>query len=153
MDFITWFQGWLIRHPLKTLTDEERQSSTESVMARVRAITPHQHRLPVRMRLSWGWPRLAIAVATIAIVVGVLRTTQQTRRQLAQQPHTNAPSRPATSSAGSPQATDDEWVDQTLKLLEQLDEDAAPDTSTESEDESWLKELELLDEHGLSGAS
>ena len=153
MEFMSWLHHWLARHPMKTPTQEEQRRSTASVMERVRVIGPHQHDVPAQARWSWAWPRFAIAVATIALVVGIVRVSQPLRRQLAQQPHQAAPTRPETKSAVPQTMTDDEWVDQTLKLLDQLDEEVVPDASTESEDEPWLKELELLDERDLSNAS
>ena len=153
MEFMSWLHGWLARHPMKTPTQEEQRRSTASVMERVRTMGPHQHDVSARVGWSWAWPRLAIALAAIVIVVSVSRVSQPVRRQLAQQPHQAAPARPDAQSAAPQTMTDDEWVDQTLKLLEQLDEEVAPSTSTESEDEPWLKELDLLDERDVSNAS
>jgi hypothetical protein len=152
MEFLTWLRSWLTRHPLKEPAETERASYTVEVMTRVRAlgspsvVTPAT--VPVR-RWSW-WPRMAMAMATAAGLVFAVSTVHQTRRRLAQQPQGAAASHPSAVLAESP-VSDEEWIEQTLQLLEELEEETAPETAGDgSNDEEWLDELQWLDESELS---
>ena len=145
MEFLTWLRNWLLRHPLKEPTDAERSDYTADVMAKVRALDLQPVRAPVLVPArSWGWwPRLAMAMATAAGLAFALSTTHQTRRQLAQQPQGVTVSE-----------LDEEWLEQTLELLEQLEGETSPETAGDgSEDDEWLDELQWLDESELSTAS
>lgn len=146
MEFLTWLRSWLLRHPLKEPTDAERSHYTAEVMARVRALGPQPASAPIRVPArSWGWwPRMAMAMATAAGLAFVVSTTHQSRRQLAQQPQGVTVSDPS----------DEEWLEQTLELLEQLEGETSPETAGDgSEDDEWLDELQWLDESELSAAS
>ncbi|MEK7880255.1 MAG: hypothetical protein AAB285_10385, partial [candidate division NC10 bacterium] len=69
-----------------------------------------------------------------------VHTASQTRRQLAQQPQGATVSDPS-----------EEWLEQTLELLEQLEGETSPETAGDgSNDEEWLDELQWLDESELS---
>lgn len=144
MDLTTWLNQWLHRHPLKELPTEQRSRYTAEVMARVRRLAPPASKL-VRRWLPWPGRTaltLASAVAGIAIAVAVSQTVR-------------APGRIPTPSvavlAESPADEDQAWLEETLQLLDELEEelpeDAAPD------DESWLEELEMLDEAELAARS
>ena len=148
MEFLTWLQNWLRRHPLKEPTDAERSHYTAEVMARVRALSPLPGVSPARASVRpWAWwPRMAMAMATAAGLVFAVSTAHQTRRQLAQQPQGVTVSDPS----------DEEWLEQTLELLEQLEleGETSPETAGDgSDDEEWLDELQWLDESELSTAS
>lgn len=155
MEFLTWLRSWLTRHPLKEPAETERASYTVEVMTRVRAlgspsvVTPAT--APVR-RWSW-WPRFAVAMATTAGVAVAVGIFSQERPQLAQQlPQDVRISEPA-ALAESP-STDEEWLEQTLQLLEQLEEDPSAETAGDGADEEdWLEELQWLDDSELSTAS
>jgi len=185
MEFLTWLRSWLMRHPTKEPTDAERSRYTAEVMARVRALGPlpggSPARAPVRPwawshALAWArragllgtrpaadgssrqgvgwWPRMAMAMATAAGLVFALTSAHQTRRQLAQQPQGVTAAHPSAVLAESP-ASDEEWLEQTLDLLEQIDEEppSAETAGDGSNDEEWLDELQWLDERELSTAS
>ena len=51
--------------------------------------------------------------------------------------------------------SDDQWIDQTLSLLDQLHEDDAipADNSGSSSEEEWMNELQFLDDSELSASS
>ena len=165
MEFLTWLRSWLTRHPLKEPADAARAHYTAEVMARVRAVGPLPGGSPARapvqpwawwsrhLRQVMGWPRFAVAMATAAGVAFAVHTAQQTRRQLAQQPQGVTVSDPSASFAESP-ASDEEWLEQTLQLLEQLEEDSSTETAGDGADEEdWLEELQWLDDSELSTAS
>ena len=154
MNFIAWFQAWLLRHPLKEPTEMDRVQYTADVMAKVHAArrptavvsTPHRRWL--------AWPRLAVVTALVAASVLMVVNAQR-----AGTPHLatelRAPSTPPNASfllAESP-PSDPEWVGQTLQLLDQLDEEAPANASDDSSDEEWIKELELLDDSDLASIS
>ena len=82
-----------------------------------------------------------MAMATAAGLAFVVSTTHQSRRQLAQQPQGVTVSDPSS----------EEWLEQTLELLEQLEGETSPETAGDgSNDEEWLDELQWLDESELS---
>ena len=45
---------------------------------------------------------------------------------------------------------DDQWLEQTIQLLEQFDEDVSSDVSSEGSEEDWMNELKVLDEADLT---
>jgi hypothetical protein len=92
-------------------------------------------------------------MATAAGVAFAVSATHQARRQLAQQPQGVAASEHSSSLAES-SPSDEEWLEQTLQLLEQLEEDTSPETAGDgSDEEDWLEELQWLDDSELSSAS
>jgi hypothetical protein len=65
---------------------------------------------------------------------------------------THQPSRQLPQIAESPSA-DDRWLEETLLLLEELDEDVADETVGGALEEEWLEELQLLDDMELTARS
>jgi hypothetical protein len=162
MDLTRWLTTWLSRHPLKEPTAVDRAQDTAEVMQRVRALadpTPE----PAAPRGAWLWVRFGLVAAGVAAVLDIVGVVQPRRAQLAavgesvefeRTPPTEAPqtARPLELAESLP--TDETWVDQTLELLDQLDESAPEDDNgSVSTDEDWLKELELLDETDLASRS
>ena len=165
MEFLAWLRRWLMRHPTKEPADAERAHYTAEVMTRVRSLDPlpggSPARTPLRLWARWSsrlrqvveWPRVAVALATAAGLALAVNTVHQTRRQLAQHPQDVTVSHPSAMLAESP-ASDEQWLEQTLHLLEQLEEDPSTETAGDgSTDEEWLNELRWLDENELSTAS
>ena len=156
MEFLTWLRSWLMRHPTKEPTDAERAHYTAEIMARVRTLGPLPGGSPARAPVRpWAWwPRIAMAMATAAGLVFAVSTAHQTRRQLTQQPQGATASHPSAVLAESP-TSDEAWLEQTLDLLEQIDEEppSAETAGDGSNDEKWLDELQWLDERELSTAS
>lgn len=130
--------SWLTSHPLKKPSGIDRAQYTAEVMAKIKAqLQPAP--APVR---SWlPWPRLALTLATVA--TGILIMVSVTRLQ---------PGQPVTTLAESP-ASEDRWVEDTLQLLDELDEDVADDTVGGTSEEEWFEELQLLDETELAASS
>ncbi len=157
MEFLTWLRSWLMRHPTKEPTDAERAHYTAEVMARVRALGPLPGGSPARAPVRpWAWwPRMAMAMATAACLVFALTSAHQTRRQLAQQPPGATASHPSATMLAESPTSDEAWLEQTLDLLEQIDEEppSAETAGDGSNDEEWLDELQWLDERELSTAS
>lgn len=124
--------SWLARHPLKRPSSIDRAQFTAEVMAKIKALdSPAPAPAPVR---SWlPWPRLAMTLATVAAGILIMMSV------------THQPARHLTQVAESP-ATDDQWVEETLQLLDEFDEDVSSETAGNGSDEEWLDELELLDE-------
>jgi len=149
MDFTTWLRTWLARHPLKGPAGIDRARYTAEVMGQVKtglrpALLPARHWLPVP---RWG---LAAAVAAAGLVVAIGAVNVQ-RRQLAEQ----AMERTRLLAESAP--TEERWLDQTLDLIDQLNEGGAEadsdDASEGLSDDDWLNELELLDQAELSASS
>lgn len=153
MDFAAWFKTWLARHPLNAPTDLGRSSYTAEVMARVKALAePAPAPAPAR---SWAaWPRWAltgaVAAAGMAIAFGVARSIRRDE-PLARDPA----STPQILRLAESSPSDESWVEETLQLLDQLDEDISEDASSDAAgaDEEWLDELEMLDERDLAASS
>lgn len=148
MDLAAWLKTWVARHPLKAPSDETRARFTAEVMARVRALqSPAPAPMPVRTWLTW--PRLSLAVATAA--AGLFVIGRLGGPSLPQQ--TNL----AMVLAESP-SSDEAWVDDTLQLLDELEEEGSDNPSGESAapdgGEEWLlEELQLFDESELAATS
>jgi len=179
MDVEAWFRRWLSRHPLKMPTTAEQKRYTAEVMARVKALEQPTQR-PVVLRSRWVWPRLALVASTaalIALVVGRVERTPE-RPQVAQQLEHDIQLFAALDetieleSAGDDveqlaqelesydtlllaQAGEDDagWLEQTLELLDELDEALPEDATGDSSDEDWLRELEFLDDSDLAASS
>lgn len=146
MDFASWLQSWLTRHPLKAPRAIDRADYTADVMARLKAEAP----VPVRAPW-WPWPRLALAMATAAagalVALTIFRWVQLPATLVddaAQEAQVLAESSPAESN--------ERWVEETMQLLDQLDEDVSSDSDRNAE-EDWLEELQLLDETDLAASS
>jgi len=130
--------SWLSRHPLKGPSDMHRAQYTAEVMAKVKAETqPAPAPSPVRAWLPW--PRLALTMATVAAgVLLMLTVTHPTSRRMSQ--------------LAQSQNTEDQSLNDTLQLLDQLDENAADDATGTSE-EDVLQELKQLDDTELAASS
>jgi len=188
MDFAAWFRAWVTRHPLKTPRGTDTVCYTDDVMAKIKALapTPNVGRPLVMPYLVWGWPRLALIAATAAVgLLIVIGTVHRTQLQLASAIDRDAqvitavdelvPTAPNGNGA-TPEdlaqelqtadalilaesvPSDDQWLDQTLQLLQQLDEDVPAEAistnghAAESQDE-LLKDLQQLDEKDLTANS
>ena len=180
MDFTAWLTRWLTRHPLKEPTGIERARYTAEVMTKIQAV--EQPSL-VPVRHGFPWLRLALVVATAAAGVAVVivttrpssqRLTEQVSREsqllatfesdselltadhhdaeaLAQEMETMDTVVLAESQPG-----DNRWIEQTVQLLEQLNQDMPADTSSEGGSVTgtdWIEELKQLDENDLSSSS
>ncbi len=130
----------------------DRERFTEHVMARVREASAQ--RQPVRAWLAW--PRVGMALASslagVLLVIGLQSRT--TGPQLAQQVSQQAFQEQASIgrlvlAESSP--SDDQWLEQTLELLEEFD-DSSTDATAGSE-EDWLQELQMLDQEEISSSS
>ena len=149
MDFATWLKTWLTRHPLKEPTTLDRADYTREVMARAKAL---DQPVPSPARSWFPWPRLVLAVVTAAAGLAlVIWTANRSTSQVAQ-----APAHTTLTLAESP-AGDAQWIEETVQLLEQLDEnDGVSQDATggaSNSDEDWLNELEMLDEGDVASSS
>lgn len=148
MDVATWFRQWLTRHPLNTPAGVDRARFTADVMAKINALPSVSGRsaVPAPVRVWTIWRRLSLTVATVAagaaIAVVVLRSSHQPTVRLAE---------PLVVAEAQPD--DDEWLQETLQLLDQLDEDVASDAVQNGTDKEWMQELQMLDETELSTGS
>lgn len=169
----TWFRNWFRRHPLKEPAAFDQSRYTAEVMARVRALSLPQ----TEAARQWvPWPRLALALVTAAVVIIMVGPARQVDRKLSAEVIRDVQLLSALGEpVGDPLATtqedglaeeleamdtlvlaeaspsDDQWVQQTLKLLDQLNEEVEEDPG--ASDEEWLDELELLDEDEIETTS
>jgi len=188
MDFVTWLRTWLARHPLKAPEETDHTRFTQDVMARITASapTPSASMSLSRIRLMLGWPRLALIAATAAVGVLIfIGTAHRTQVQLAGAIDRDAqvmtafdelvPTAPAGNRTtpedvarelqmtdllvlAESTPSDDQWLDQTLQVLQQLDEDVPADVtgtggSASESPENWLNELQQIDETELAANS
>ena len=162
MDFMARLRDWLARHPLKEPTHANRAAYTAEVMARVKArvSAPHAPGVRVQNRLAWGWPRLAAGLAAAAASVLLALTVhgawrgQRLARAAAEEAEVlvalDEEALPLREEdllllAEMPAETDEQWLDETLQLLEELDEALPDDATSGGSEEEWLKELERLE--------
>ena len=170
--------SWLTRHPLKGPTGIDRAQYTAEVMAKVKALAqPAPAPAPVRVWLPW--PRLALTLATVAagvaLVIGTRHyQTQQLAQQIASESQLLAAlDEPEHEPLAADQVeavadeletmdtlqlaeslpSDDEWVEQTLQLLDELDEDVPENAASDASQDEWLQELEQVDESDLAANS
>ena len=170
MDLGSWMSKWILRHPVRSLSPNEQRRFTDEVMAQVtteaRPSTP-----PVRV--WWTWPRLvlATAVAAAGLVFAIGTIHQLSARQLAERitnetrvlaalnelPADDLESEDLLILAEAPAAAattadDSTWLAQTMKLLDELGEDAAVDDTSSSSDEELMRELEQLDQNSSASS-
>jgi hypothetical protein len=156
----------------------DRAQYTAEVMARLKT---HAQPLPAHQWMPVPQWALAAAVATAGLIVAV-GTVQVQRRQVAER--TTAQETALLASLGeldvelpngddaatlsqeaeavdsfimlaeSPPG-DEQWLDQTLELIDQLEEDGAEagEASDGLSEEEWLHELEVLDSAEISASS
>ena len=184
MDFTTWLQQWLARHPLKMrdLNAEDRARFTQTVMQRMpapaSAATPGWRALLASLLR----PQLALGMAAAAILAVLLVGRQAPGPAAVAQAGPSVEERAlivaalndptsdvlaavdeqaladelmaqdALMLAEATPTADEQWLNQTLELLQQFDEDVSSD-GAEASDEEWLQDLQLLDDAELSTRS
>ncbi len=161
-DFLSWLKDWLIRHPLRQPDGGQRETYIKEVMARIRA---SESPAPGVVRwLAFPRPRVVFALGTaavcgVALVVLLHRAPAQIARGIEpRQPAvaTSAHGRHTRSdlwmvAESNPHADEDAWISQTLKLLDELDEE--PQVSSDDKNiEDWLKELKALDDAEIASS-
>ena len=146
------------------------------------ASTPSASTAAVTQPLVWGWPRLVLSAMSVAagvvLTVGLVRhSREQTASgvaqdteflaQLGKQPESLLADDPdnlageleavdettiETMTLAESTPDDEAWLEQTLQVLDQMDQDAVPqaDTSERSSEDDWIDELQLLDESELA---
>ena len=144
MDFLTWFRAWLTQHPLKPPGASAQSQYTAEVMRNVRALEEPAAAPRRLVRPVWrGWVALTAGLATVSAgLIAVLMLTPGSRLELAQvPPASGALIRLAES------LSDEAWLDQTMQLLDELNEDTATEnTDEDTSDDDWLKELDALEQ-------
>ena len=167
-DVMAWFTQWLTRHPLKTPPGSMQEAYTREVMTRVTDATP----APV---VRWvPRPRLAFAVGTalacgLAVMawfprepVRVAERVEGSVQVLAELGELNGPLAGGLEDeailvdrlvlAKTQDAVADEaWIDDTIGLLNEVDETAVEASNGESLEE-LLRELESLDESEIASS-
>jgi len=181
MDFMRWMEAWLKRHPLKEPPASVQARYTEQVMTRVQAT--HRGAQKASYSLRVFWPRFALAMTAAAAMLVLVRVTPRPSHSIAQSiaeetdllAAVTLPEDEMSFAAELFSETDtdglaeelrtmdllvvaqdtrsDGWVEETLQLLDQLEEDFPEEENGGSKDEDWLKELEMLDEADLSASS
>ena len=176
MEFTSWLTNWLRHHPLRTPTGYERTRYTADVMGRVNTIA-HGETAP--QHSWWALPRLAFAVAAaaagVAIAIGTTRAVSSGRlaKQVAHEAQLLAaldePTPELNGDVGAlteelklhdtlvlaeAQSDDTSWIEQTMQLLNELDDQAPADsTESSSSDEEWMNDLQLLENSGAAAHS
>ena len=161
MNFETWLRTWLRRHPLKEPAQAHRARYTAEVMAKIKALASE---VAPQRAWVWRWSQPAFAAVAAALVVLVVTHSNSSPR-LAQEVSREAQVLSALDEDGLEPLNDDaeladllllaestpsdeQWIEHTAQLLDQLDDEASADHSGDepSSDQEWLDELQLLDE-------
>ncbi len=173
MDLSAWLKTYLAQHPVKGLPAHDAARYTQDVMARVRASQAPQ---PVRAPAWSWWPSLGLlaSAAVVLLVIGV--TAQRSPTQLVERVAEDAAllaalDEPYNGAVGAladellvdevealtpfvlaeaPAESEDDWLQETMDLLDELDQEMPAADDTPTDDEDWLKELEQVDEAELS---
>lgn len=168
-------EEWLAKRSLKLPAQHDPARFTQDVMGRVRAEAPAASAASAR---RWGWwPQVGLAAAAAAALLVVRvndtsgsRLAASVERQIQLLAALNEPSLLDPSGLyenglareaeeldafmlAEAQPADDAWIEQTVELLNQLDEDAPEDASGEPSGDGWLQELESLDASEFSAQS
>lgn len=183
MVFSAWFKAWIGRHPLRHPVDDDPPRYTAEVMARVRELSRPPAGAPrLGWARSWfAAPRLAFAaaaVAAISVVVLIAHphgSSERLAREVADgsrlleavgEANLDVPMSAGDDAvaealeaedemtllaAATP--SDDRWIEQTVQLLQQIDEETPAGSSGDAAGDAWLDELELLDQLELSTES
>ncbi len=178
MEFTAWLREWLVRHPLKEPRDLDRSRYTAEVMAKVKALgEPLPSSAPRYRWLTWpqlGWMATAAAFGVVVMVGTIERSHVRLAGQISRDVQVLSSVDDAAIDAlveSDPEIladdletidalvlaeaapSDDQWIAQTLELLEQVGSDDATEPSGDSDDEEWLDELQTLDEIELIASS
>lgn len=178
MKFSIWLTQWLARHPLKEPASHNPAWFTAQVMQRVKAAAqPAPAIAPVHPWFSWPRLGFAAALATAAIVLvavpklptpgrlanAVLRDAQllEALDEASLDPVINDETDMLAQELqlhdammlAEAQPSDDQWIEETMQLLDQLDQESPDDSSAStpapSDDDDLLNELQLFDEHEI----
>lgn len=176
MNFSTRLTNWVARHPLKEPPHHNPAWFTAQVMQRVKALQqPARASAFIRMQPWLSWPRLGLTAALATTTVVLLTASmQRTSGRLAEAVLRDAQVLDALDDTAVDPAvngdaellaqelqlhdalmlaealpSDDQWIEQTMQLLDQLDQDvaegSASNTSAPSTDDDLLNELQLFD--------
>ena len=178
MEFTDWFKRWLRKHPLREPPSFDQARYTADVMKRVKDLAPSSARQYETRSMIFSWPRLVfggLSLALMAVLV-VFATASYTGRRLAKEVTREAQilaelGEPVASSESDTEEialdiqaadnlmlaeatkSDDQWIQETFQLLDQLGEDPRTGNSNGSSDEDWLDELQMLDNNEPSSSS
>ena len=178
MEFTDWFKRWLRKHPLREPPSFDRVRYTADVMDRIKDLASSYAEQYENRSFVVSWPRFVfggLSVALMAVLV-VLATASYTSRRLAKEVTREAQvlaglGEPVASSESDTEEialdiqaadnlvlaeatkSDDQWLQETFQLLDQLGEDPKTGNTNESSDEDWLDELQMLDDNELSSSS
>lgn len=175
MDVTMWVHHWLNRHSVKLPPMHDAAAFTQEVMQRVRTVAQSREAASASAwRWNW-WPQMGLALAAASVALVVLRPIASTDRIVKRILHDDAllstlddASAPAIETdspealaanlqmwdylqlAQSPTSSDEAWIEQTLQVLDAVDEsvskndspESTPDSST---DDPWLEELDWLE--------
>jgi hypothetical protein len=142
---------------MKEPTAVNRSRYTAEVMTRIKRLGSAPTPAPIAVRLPWVRFAFAAATATsLLFIVTALR--QPAPPQLAQdidELSSELEELDTIMLAESLSSAEEEaWMEQTLQLLEELDEEVPEDSGIgPSDDDDWLEELELFDESELATSS
>lgn len=167
-DFLAWLTAWLRRHPLQAPPQAMQEAYTTQVMARVKEAMP----VPV---VRWiPRPRLAFSLGTalacgLVMVIWLNRQPDRIASRVERSVQVLAELGELNGSiandleheailmdrlmlAQAQDAVEDEaWIDETMELLNGMDEPAVEASDGESLEE-LLRELELLDESEITSS-
>ena len=185
MDFSNWFKEWLARHPLREPPNLDQAGYTAEVMARVsKQSLSRSPQKACGLDFLWMmWLRIVLGSVSVALlsVIVVLSVSSYTHARLAKEVVNDmqvlaelgesvTPTEPemdegirdpqsedALVLAESDKAvkTDDQWIEQTMQILDQLNEEDSKKGSVDGtpSEEDWINDMQMLDSNEFSSHS
>ena len=147
MDFSRWLATWMQRHPLKEPPMMGREYTREVVSKLAGQAQPARTSRPWWLVFPSPGYALVSAAAIVVIIMALVKPPAQVAKSSAH---------PTAAVLAESDTQDETWVQQTMQLLDQLEDESDPtagNTTTPQSDEEWLKELETLDEADLAASS
>ena len=181
MDFANWLRAWLKRHPLREPSKVNPQQYTEEVMTRIRALDQPAPQRAVFSRPWFLRPQVALvtAVATAALVLVAVNLSRPPAIQLAEEVDQEIELLAALGEAldvepleldgealaealeeadrlmlaEAARTADERWIEETLELLEEFEEEFPTGFLDDAAEDEWLDELEWLDTQELGAGA
>ncbi|MBI2094129.1 MAG: hypothetical protein HYT88_05330 [Candidatus Omnitrophica bacterium] len=179
MNFQSWLSSWLAHHPLKDPTGHDPEQYTQQVMQRVRDanLSPKPWTAWQEFLSFFSIPRATFALAGVGLVavilflnhaindtrlanmettVDLIAAMGETLESInGEEGEILAQDLEALDTLVLAEATetDEQWLQETLRLLQLLDEDAGSSEAENPSEGDLIDDLQILDEKEIAASS